>query len=120
MNFEKYQEAAKITDRTDIGYSNLHREISSEELRRLHMALGVAGEAGEMADAIKKAVFYRKPLDIENVIEEAGDILWYLANLLSSVDSSFDEAMTRNYLKLRARYPEGFTNADAIARKDKL
>src|SRR5690554_4006225 len=47
----------------------------------LHMTCGVSGEAGELLDAIKKHVFYRKPLDMENVIEELGDIEFYLEGL---------------------------------------
>lgn len=38
------------------------------------MATGVSGEAGELLDAVKKSVVYKKPLDRENVVEELGDL----------------------------------------------
>jgi hypothetical protein len=42
-------------------------EITPLDAHRLHMAIGISGEAGELLDAVKKAVIYRKPLDIANV-----------------------------------------------------
>src|SRR5437764_1204166 len=48
----------------------------------LHAILGISGEAGELVDAFKKELIYGKTLDIENLKEEAGDILWYMALLL--------------------------------------
>lgn len=44
---------------------------------QLHMAVGVLGELGELLDAVKKSIIYRKPLDRENLIEELGDIMFY-------------------------------------------
>lgn len=84
--------------------------------RLIHGALGVSTEAGELLDALKKHVYYDKPLDTVNVIEEAGDILWYLAIILAAAGSNFDEAMTRNIEKLRNRYPDGFTKQGALER----
>jgi len=43
----------------------------------LHGAIGISGEAGELLDAVKKHVFYGKPLDVNNVKEEISDVLWY-------------------------------------------
>lgn len=51
-------------------------EITPIDAHRLHMAIGISGEAGELLDAIKKATIYRKPLDIANVREECGDLLF--------------------------------------------
>ena len=52
----------------------------------IHMFIGLAGELGELADCIKKAVIYRKTVDLGNFIEEIGDICFYscaLTELLS-------------------------------------
>src|ERR1035437_131468 len=48
--------------------------LDAQDCSILHMVVGISGEAGELLDAIKKQVIYRKPLDRENVIEELGDI----------------------------------------------
>ena len=85
-------------------------------IRLLHGAMGAATESGELVDSIKRNLFYGKELDIINLVEEIGDILWYLSILLDCVNSSFEEAMRKNIDKLRVRYPNKFTNSEAINR----
>ena len=85
----------------------------------MHAAVGVAGEAGELLDAIKKVWVYSKPLDRENVIEELGDVEFYAQALRSLLDITREETIAANVAKLQRRYPEGYTDAAAIARADK-
>lgn len=86
----------------------------------LHMAVGVAGEVGELIDAIKRAVIYRKTLDMENVLEELGDIEFYLSGIRDTLGIGRDEALAANIAKLERRYPSGgYTNSDATNRADK-
>lgn len=72
-----------------------------------HAAEGCASEAGELLDAVKRVAYYGKELDRTNVIEECGDLLWYLAYAIRAVDGTFEEVMLANIAKLRKRYPEG-------------
>lgn len=51
----------------------------------VHMALGVAGEVGEIIDAVKKVLIYGKAPDTINFKEEVGDITWYIACLLKEL-----------------------------------
>lgn len=90
------------------------------EAHLLHMVLGIAGETGELVDAIKKGVIYGKPLDIPNIIEELGDIEFYMQGLRQGMKITRMECLRANMLKLSVRY-EGFkySNEKAIARKDK-
>lgn len=81
-------------------------------------ALGVAGEAGEVADLIKKHVGHGHPLDRAKVVKELGDVLWYVAVLAHQVDATLEEVAGANVAKLRARYPEGFSTAASLARVD--
>lgn len=92
------------------------RVADPQHARLLHYLLGIHTEGAELADAAKRAIFYGRPLDRVNAIEEVGDLLWYVARLLDLLDSSFGEAMERNIAKLRARYPDGFDEADAVDR----
>ena len=95
-------------------------ELTPDDAHKLHMAVGASGEAGELLDAIKKAVIYRKPLDIANVREECGDILFYVTGLLDSIGCGLDEIITENMEKLSLRYQSlSFSNHAAIARADK-
>lgn len=85
----------------------------------LHAAVGIAGEAGELLDAIKKTWIYGKPLDRENLIEECGDALFYISALLDNCGSNLQEAMYENMVKLNKRYPSGYTDQAAQERADK-
>jgi NTP pyrophosphatase (non-canonical NTP hydrolase) len=84
--------------------------------RLLHGALGACTEVGELQDAIKKHLMYGREFDRVNVIEECGDILWYMALCLSAVGSNMDEAMERNLAKLFKRYGNRFTAEAALNR----
>lgn len=87
----------------------------------LHMSLGLAGEVGELVDAVKKSVIYGKPLDYENVQEELGDIEFHLEGLRQVFDLSRPAILTANFNKLQKRYPERkYSDADAVNRADKL
>lgn len=88
-------------------------------IRLVHASLGMSGEVGEVVDHIKKLLMYQKQLDKEKVLEEIGDVLWYMAIMIDELGSSFDDIMEMNIQKLSKRYANGFTKEDAIARKDK-
>ena len=54
--------------------------------------------------------------DEVNLKEEAGDLLWYLAMLFRELDTDFTEVATTNINKLKARFPEKFTEEKAYVR----
>lgn len=87
-----------------------------QDPRITHAAYGLVTESGELLDALKKAMFYGEELDLTNIKEEAGDILWYLAILFDATGTSFEEEQARVIAKLRKRYPEKFTSYDAANR----
>jgi NTP pyrophosphatase (non-canonical NTP hydrolase) len=80
----------------------------------------LCSEAGELNDTIVKHISYGQELDHNNIIEECGDILWYVAMILTACQTTMEEAMHSNIEKLRIRYPEKFTEKDAAERKDKI
>lgn len=84
--------------------------------RILHAAIGLCTESGELIDALKKSTFYGRKLDIVNVKEEAGDILWYLAILFDELGTDFETEMQRVITKLETRFPEKFTEEAAYNR----
>lgn len=100
---------------------DIAREITGEEAHLLHMAVGVSGEAGELIDAIKKGVVYRKPLDYDNVVEELGDLEFYMEGLRQGLGITRQETIEANIAKLGKRY-QGFTysNEAAQERADKV
>jgi NTP pyrophosphatase (non-canonical NTP hydrolase) len=83
------------------------------------MAMGVSGEAGELLDAIKKSAIYRKPLDIANVIEELGDLEFYMEGIRQSLGITRRECLDANIAKLICRYGDHYSDEAANARADK-
>ncbi|MDQ5828208.1 MAG: nucleoside triphosphate pyrophosphohydrolase family protein, partial [Chloroflexota bacterium] len=81
-------------------------------------ALGLAGEAGECSEAIKKHVFHGHPLDRDAMRDELGDVLWYLAMLADACGLRLDDIAAHNVGKLRARYPAGFSPHASINREE--
>jgi len=92
----------------------IKEEITGDEAHLLHMAVGICGEAGELIDAVKKAVIYRKKLDLDNVIEELGDLEFYMEGVRQAVGVSREQCLKANIEKLRKRY-EGFVYMDQSA-----
>lgn len=81
-----------------------------------HAIDGLITEAGELQDAMKKAKYYGKQLDLVNLREEGGDILWYLAMMFDELNTDFETEMARVIAKLRARFPEKFEQHRALNR----
>jgi len=96
-------------------------EMTGEDGHLMHMAIGVCGEAGELLDAIKKKVIYRKELDRENVLEELGDIEFFLEGIRQGLGITRDQCLEANISKLGKRY-EGMKYSDSAAqdRADKV
>lgn len=96
--------------------SNMTPKMTEGKWRLLHAAMGLTTEAGEFMDALKKYYFYGKALDRTNLLEELGDLLWYMAIALDELDSDFSSEMDRVIRKLRARFPDKFNALDANIR----
>lgn len=101
--------------------SQIVSELMADQAHALHMAVGIAGESGELLDAIKKHTMYQKPLDRENVVEELGDLEFYMEGLRQGLGITRAETLDANKLKLLGkRYASGkYSNDQAITRADK-
>jgi NTP pyrophosphatase (non-canonical NTP hydrolase) len=106
MTFNGYQSRAKSTARTNV---ELEQPLAI-------WALGLTGEAGEVADIIKKVLGHGHPLNREKIAEELGDVLWYVAVLANELDYSLSDIANRNIEKLKRRYPEGFSVERSLKR----
>ncbi|ARO62437.1 Uncharacterized protein B5E38_5017 [Bacillus cereus] len=98
-------------------------------------ALGLTGEAGEVADLVKKAIHHKRgfaeihtllpeeeeqAIPLERLIDELGDILYYVSVAAQTAGSSLQEVAEKNKDKLEKRFPEGFTPEAAAAKADRL
>jgi NTP pyrophosphatase (non-canonical NTP hydrolase) len=108
MTFEEYQRLAQRT--------------SSEKMQLIEKIenglMGLNGEAGEAIDVLKKHKFQGHRLDRNKLIEELGDVLWYIAETCEGLGVSMEEVARLNIEKLKKRYPEGFSSERSINRKE--
>ena len=95
-------------------------ELTGNDAHLLHMAVGVCGEAGELLDAVKKSAIYRKPIDLENVIEELGDLEFYMEGIRQGLGITREQTLQENIAKLGKRYQgHKYTDEAAQVRADK-
>lgn len=81
--------------------------------RLLHACMGMQTETAEFTDALKKSIFYGKTLDVVNLKEELGDLLWYVSIAMDEIGTNYGAEMQRVINKLKSRYPEKFTEENA-------
>jgi NTP pyrophosphatase (non-canonical NTP hydrolase) len=110
MDFNTYQQLAERTASRG--------ENDTDQTRYANFGLGIAGEAGEVADLIKKHVFHGHELDKDKLTKELGDVMWYIATIANTAGISLSEVAERNIEKLRQRYPEGFSTERSINRPE--
>lgn len=106
MEANKYQEAALRTASS----------LKPEDLI-LNGVLGLAGESGEVVDLVKKHLFQGHELDKEKLVDELGDVCWYVAIIAKGLGYSLEEIMRMNIEKLLKRYPNGFEVERSINRR---
>ena len=84
----------------------------------LNGALGLPGEAGEVADVVKKLLFHGHDFNIQELVKELGDVCWYLALISHACGISIEQIMEENVEKLRKRYPDGFSVEKSLHRAE--
>lgn len=98
-------------------YQNLAmRTNDGKGTERLEKWIGE--ETGELNDIVKKWIFHKKPLDREHMKKEIGDVCWYIADICHSMGFDLGEIFQMNIDKLKARYPEGFSEQRANNRSE--
>ena len=96
--FDEYQRQAMRT---------ANKTLDRDEML-LNSIMGMCGEAGEAIDLLKKHRAQGAALDIDRLVKEVGDCLWYIAEFAEASGVPLAEIAQRNIAKLKARYPEGF------------
>ena len=107
MTLNEYQVLAQRTSRKDI----------SPDDHLFNGILGLAGETGECADLVKKHYFQDGREVYRDLIDELGDVLWYVVEAVSALDLTLEEVAQHNMDKLKRRYPEGFSADRSLHRE---
>lgn len=107
-----------VASRMKPGFAILS-DLTPADAHLIHMVLGISGEAGELLDAVKKSAIYRKPLDLENIVEELGDIEFFLQGLRDALGITKEATLEHNRAKLSKRYIDSYSDEQAQNRADK-
>ena len=110
IDFNKYQKDSSAT-------SGAFQDLYSDQARLAIAGLGLAGEAGEVVDYLKKVVGHGHKLDKDKLVKELGDVLWYVAEICSAINADMSDVAQQNMDKLKARYPDGFSSERSINRE---
>lgn len=94
MKMNNYQEKAFAT-------------ATAESQNIYYMTLGLTGEAGEIANKVKKVMRDGKQLDLEDIKHELGDVLWYVAGLSTVLGIDLEDVAKANIEKLKSRKERG-------------
>jgi len=106
MNADEYQKKALRT-----------ASSMTEKDMILNGVLGLNGEAGEVADHIKKVRFQGHEMNKAHLADELGDILWYIAIMSEGLGFKLSDVMEMNVEKLKKRYPDGFSVDKSVNRE---
>jgi NTP pyrophosphatase (non-canonical NTP hydrolase) len=116
MSGEKYIEDVLATLSCD--YERIRRRLNNDTIDLLHAAIGMATEAGELLDMLKKHIFYGKDLDLVNLEEELGDADWYQSVAIHAArmkghHTTWEQIWEKNIAKLKRRYQGKFSETKA-------
>lgn len=111
MNLNTYQKRA------------LETAIYPEQYRVIYPALGLNGEAGEVAEKVKKILRGDAGLSEErktDIAYELGDVLWYVATCADDLGYSLEDIAKMNIKKLSMRQKKGLLGGDGDHRGEKV
>jgi len=95
---------------------NTCAKLENKNLDNFHMIMGMTTEVGELVDVFKKDMAYGKDIDWVNVKEEIGDLMFYIASFCRINNFDLENIIATNVAKLECRYPEKFTQENALNR----
>ena len=106
MTINEYQTLAMTT---------LNKELSNDQVL-LNGVMGLCGESGEVIDIVKKHISQGHELKRVKLIEELGDVAWYLAETTYALGVDLESVLQGNIDKLKKRYPDGFSVEKSVNR----
>ena len=106
----------EINEYQSLAMTTLNKNIPQNQLI-INAALGLSGEVGEVNDLLKKHMFQGHDLNKNDLVNELGDIAWYLAEAATALNVSLEEILVKNIEKLKKRFPDGFSKERSINRE---
>lgn len=122
FNLDYQSMVATLQHMTWIQINGTDAQMGNEPIKNInprlfHAIIGIATEATELCEALLDTQLQNE-IDLVNLREEIGDVSWYIAILFDTLqeighDGTWEDVLERNIEKLRARFPDKFTNEDA-------
>lgn len=107
MNLNEYQELARRTQNNTLTMAE----------KENHALFGMASEVGEI-HAIYQKVYQGHDMNYHKVIDEMGDLMWFMAELADAMGVSLVDVAEHNIDKLKKRYPHGFDVEHSVHREE--
>ena len=105
----------EINEYQKIAMTTLNKELNKKDIL-INGVMGLCGESGEVIDIVKKHLSQGHPLDKEHILDELGDVAWYLAETAYALDTDLNTVLENNIKKLKKRYPNGFDSEKSMSR----
>lgn len=104
--------------------ANMYQKLSARTINQFltpqekesHALFGMASEVGEVLGIYQKS-YQGHEIDESDVINELGDLMWFISEFCTVNDISLNDVMELNIEKLLKRYPEGFSKDRSIHRE---
>jgi len=111
---QAYLKIEIIGDMTDEEIADVE-VIPTVDPRLFHALIGIATESTELLEALHHTMIWGEQ-DNVNIREELGDINWYQAIAIDTTEGDFDTVLATVIKKLRARFPDKYSDEKAINR----
>lgn len=116
MKFSDYQRLTEVTAVYPRPFNELSGSVDPQVMRTativpiMYCALGLTGEAGEVAEQVKKS--WRNDMAMtqdraDKIEDELGDVLWYTSQLANELNMDLDVIASKNITKLQNRRSKG-------------
>lgn len=113
MNPNEYQQLALSTEADQEKILNRLYRMGTQGIRLDNGGRGLADDAGEVNGVIKRYIEYGEPLDTAGLLEECGDCLWRICQVLAAAGLTLEQCMDANLAKLKVRYQGEYADKKA-------
>lgn len=104
-----------ITEYQNLAMRTLNPQLDRKDVL-INSVMGLCGESGEAIDIVKKWLAQGHELDRERLVQELGDVAWYLAEAATALDVPLEQIFAGNIAKLKNRYPQGLETERSVTR----
>jgi len=107
----------KVNEYQQLAMTTLAPHLDRKEVL-INSVMGLCGESGEVIEIVKKWLVKKDQLNRDRMIEELGDVAWYIAEAATALGVSLESILQANIGKLKNRYPERVQASNGLVKLD--